>query len=669
MELSPLIPPTIPLGAYPGMIGLYSNVTPYTEKDRVTFINQLEGFIKWINGDVIDFVDARFVDFVNAVNTQYVLFREEADKLSGVSQEERDRITALVGTLNTTVAQAVREAQAAAAAAEADSSTIIAVQDDTVAGFIKSGSTAAGAATSDKIMAASIMDLSPIFIETRDTGLILTSPANLRSSQGTTQYAGGGFTNELAIQVTGVKGSTVLTSSEPAKIAGLGTAKFAAVLNSTDKLSDFFVSVMGNDGATKVNLRTPLKADFTGTLSAKYDSPLGQHLTQAATRAFVRHTLKNNDVTTGRGPILSGNWDSQPPVYNREWSRNAALVAYGTLNSVAPVVRTDLNVQGVHNPIGSVDKVELYPTVAAAGQVVGTHRKGHGAVAVLYTGRLDTTVEFYTSAQRSTESGAAYALRVTVTADGVELYNERLDAYMNRIIVPVSGADRVEINVTNDNDTDTPYYISLSNLLMRQVTNRSRIGQGNIVILADSWGEFYDGAMGRDLAEFTGAKVTTRAKGGTTTDWALAWFNSYVLPVQPDECWIHFYINDSNQTAQNFTDPDGNVRPLWPAGLTLDQAGARWKQNIMTLIALCQKAGIRPVVFIPSGTASDAQTSRTIAWASLIDRPRLLDYNASTAELADPVAYVNTVGKRTGSRVMSGTPKYASGPAPTDGWI
>lgn len=153
-----------------------------------------------------------------------------------------------------------------------------------------------------------------------------------------------------------------------------------------------------------------------------------------------------------------------------------------------------------------------------------------------------------------------------------------------------------------------------------------------------------------------------------TTDWALAWFNTHILPLQLDECWIHFYINDSNQTTASFTDPEGNVKPAWPTGLTAEQAGARWRQNIMTLIALCQKAGIRPVVFIPSGTASPAQTSRTLAWASILERPRLLDYNATTAELADSVAYVNNVGKKLGTRVLSGTPKYATGPAPADAW-
>jgi len=650
----PAGPASVPLKTFPYMVGPYSNIVPWTHRDGISFIAKFDSLVNWTLDDMVPHINREVSALVEQYNVAVSALAEAIDANGATVAENYDKFVAVVDAAKLVISVTGADAREAASRAE-------------------QAAVAAAGSVSGIASASAPVDLSPVYIETRDTGMVTTTPANIRAGLSTAQYATGGFISELTIAVTGQKGSTVLTATDTSKMAGLGNAKFAGVLNSTDKRQDIFVTVMGNDGLSSFTLRKPLRADFTGTLSTKYDSPLGQHLTKGGTRAFVQHALESNDSATGRGPILAGTWDMLPPAYNREWSRNAASEAYGTLNSAAPVVRTDLTVQGAHNPIGPTDKVELHPTNLASGMSLGTHKKGHGAVARLYTGRKDSTVEFYTSAQRSVDTGVGYALRVTVVADGVTLYNERHDAFMTRVVVPVSGFDKVEINVTNDNDVDTPYYIYLSNLKMREAPVRPRIGQGTIVVLADSWGEFYDGLLGKVLSEKSGAKVITRSKGGTTSDWALAWFNEYVLPENPDECWIHFYINDSNYSSGSvpgsYTDPAGNVLPLWPSGLTLDTGAARWRQNIMQLIHLCQRAGIRPVVFIPGGTASEQQTTRTLGWAPLLERPPLAEWTATAPELADPASYVNTTGKKSGSRVMSaGLPKYATGPAPTDVW-
>jgi len=90
---------------------------------------------------------------------------------------------------------------------------------------------------------------------------------------------------------------------------------------------------------------------------------------------------------------------------------------------------------------------------------------------------------------------------------------------------------------------------------------------------------------------------------------------------------------------------------------------------MLRLIERCQRAGIRPVIFLPTATASESQTSRTLAWFSVLDRAGLSEWQATTAELADAVAYVNTIGKYPGERVQIGaSPRYASGGAPADAW-
>ena len=513
-------------------------------------------------------------------------------------------------------------------------------------------------------------DIAPIFIETRDTGLAVKSPDNLRTGLPTTTSTGGGYASELAIAVTGTKGSKVLTSSEPSKVAGLGTNRFAAVLNRSNGADDFFVTVMSNDGTSQITLRRALAADFAGTLSAKYDAVLGQHLTQAATKAYVQHALRANGATSGRGGILAGTWDAQPPTYNQAWQPNAALVAYGKINSATPIIRTEQTTQSTHNILSTVDFLELHPCVASSGVQTGTHKLGHGSEATIYTGRKPAALEFYTSALRSGESGVTYTLRATVIADGVTLYDREHDAFLTRVNVPVSGFDKVTVSVTNNNSTDTPYALYLSNLLVREAGSSGKVGRGKVVVLGDSWGAYYDGALGKAIASKAGSTVVTKALGGTTTDWALDWFDSYVLPEKPDECWIHFFTNDANQTTGTYVAPDGTTKPLWPSGLTSDQSMARWRQNLLTLIFRCQQAGIRPVIFMPGGTASESQMQRHTVWAQGLERPALVNYQPTTAELADATAYVNVVGKRTGAVMQVGTsPKYASGPAPADAWV
>jgi hypothetical protein len=514
------------------------------------------------------------------------------------------------------------------------------------------------------------VSVAPVFIDTRPTGVLSKVPDNVRTGLAATQYAAGGYTTEMAIAVVGARGSKVLTTTETAKVAGLGAGKFPAVINSTDGQQDTFVTVMGHNGSTEIRLRQALTADFTGTLSAKFDSLSGQHLTQRGTRAYIAAAARASAFDSARGRILAGTWSLRPADFNTAWVRNAALVAYGLVNSEAPVVRTDLTTQSAHNPVDVVDGVDLHPLATASGVQVGTHLNGHGMTADLYTGRRDTVLEFWTAAQRSGQSGAAYRLRVTVVADGISLYDAEHDAYMKQVKLATSGYDRITVSITNANPEDTKYYIYASEMTLREAGAGGKIGKGKVVTFGDSWWAFYDGYAAKVLREKTGAVVVNRAVGGMTSDWGMAMFDEYVLKERPDECWIHFFINDANNsTTATFVAPDGTTQRVWPSGLTLDQARDRWRQNMLRLIERCQRAGIRPVIFLPTGTASEAQTSRSLSWFSVLDRAGLSEWQATVAELAAAGAYVNTVGKYPGARVQIGaSPRYATGAAPADAW-
>ena len=129
------------------------------------------------------------------------------------------------------------------------------------------------------------------------------------------------------------------------------------------------------------------------------------------------------------------------------------------------------------------------------------------------------------------------------------------------------------------------------------------------------------------------------------------------------------YTNDENKVTGTFTAPDGSTPLLWPTGLTDAQSLTRWRANLLTLVYRCQQAGIRPVIIMPGGTASESQMQHHVQWAQALEMPPVTEWVALAGELTDATAYINTVGKRTGTRVMVGTsPRYATGPLPADAW-
>lgn len=479
-----------------------------------------------------------------------------------------------------------------------------------------------------------------------------------------------------AITVTGTAGSKTLTATGATSIlAGVGSVlPWDAVLNRASGDDDFFVTVVSTNGSTTLTLLRALDENFTGTLSPKYTAPLDQHITRQATRAYAQHIANEVGIFGSRGRIMAGCWFSQPASYGLSlWARNAALIAYGISNSAAPIVQTALSAQTTGNVQATVDGVSQRTVSGVAGIMCGTHTTGHGCEATLYPGRRDSVLEFWTTAYRTTSVAAISTITVSVVADGETIYTGAFDSFMQRHRIALHSASKVVVSVTNLDGT--PAYIYCSQLMLREAGAAARPGGATkkAVLLADSWGEYHSGAFATDLAEKTGATVVNHSLSGMTTEWALDWFDTYVLAEKPDECYIHFFTNDSNNLAGTFTAADGSTKPLWPSGLGTDTAAAKdhWRANILQLIRRCQAAGIKPIVLMPGGTASPSQAQKHFGWSWWLQRPALADdYAATSTELADATAYVNLFGKKTGAKVMVGpSTRTAKGPLAADAWI
>lgn len=106
--LNPATPPNVPMGKFPYAIGRYSQVTPFTTSDGLSYLSQLEGLTKWafevlvphINNATTEIVDAynhaveEFiqgqVDFTEVVNAAEKLITEASTHVDeGVAQAQQ----------------------------------------------------------------------------------------------------------------------------------------------------------------------------------------------------------------------------------------------------------------------------------------------------------------------------------------------------------------------------------------------------------------------------------------------------------------------------------------------------------------------------------------------------------------------------------------------------
>ena len=515
-------------------------------------------------------------------------------------------------------------------------------------------------------------DVRPLYVDTV-AGVVgsIVPPTGVRAGLAATTYPDGqGFLAEHHVGgVSGTRGTTTLTVTDTATLATLvggGTGPWDGVVqDSTD--AAVFVTVTGVSGGT-VTLLRPLPIDVSGgVLASRIDAAAGQHLTLLGYRALAQLIARTSPVIGCRGGILDGQWDTLPPSYRTLWAKNAAMTAYGEINSSdgGANVRTYITAQDTANefdPGNWARRINRNP----GGVKVGTHAAGHGVTATFRPGRRPSVLELWTTSSRDASSlPTVNRVRVVVGLDdGTTIYDRVVDGALYCHRIPAPAGDALTVEVTNHDGAIA--YINISQVTLREAGVGTRIGGRKIVVLGDSWTQYSGQELGAELARVTGSTVVTHGLGGTTTEWGLAWWDEYVRKERPDDVVIHFYTNDLNNNQDSTMPiPGGATVSMWPNGLSQAQAEARWIANIAKMIALAQADGIRPVIVMPGGV----NVVRQFAGAIHLERPRLIDWSATTAELADPAAYVNMTGKTAGATVKVGSStRYAAGPLPGDPW-
>lgn len=516
------------------------------------------------------------------------------------------------------------------------------------------------------------LSLTPLVVPT--VGLIQATSAapGVRSGLAPTTFPDGqGFVNERI--VTGIAGTkdeyTIVTATDVATLTTLhggATTPWDGIVEDIPTGEAFTVTVLSVNSGTATLLRPLPRTVTNGRLASRIDNIGGQHLTLMGYRALAQHIARFNPSVATRGGILDGQWDTRPPAYFTNWAKNAAMIAYGEVNSAAPVVRTYITVQASANAYIANGRVTRVNTTNGGVQI-GTHLSGHGGIATFRPGRRPVIIEVPTCMYRDNSDTLMQQLRVVATTDtGYVIYDKTIDGalYIHRI--PVSQADMVTIEVTNTSNAIA--YIHVGQMTMREAGVGTRLNTRKMLLFGDSWSQYSDKELGKALGRELKTTVVVYGKGGTTTDWGHAWFDVALDSAGPDldTVVLLFGTNDLNNN-QNTTMliPDGSTVAMWPNGLTAAQAKVRWAEQMRRLIARVQERGIRPVVMVPGSVNITSQ----FPGHCYFEQPRLIGWTPSPTELTDTTAYLNTVGKTAGAEVKVGTATFtASGPLAADAW-
>lgn len=527
----------------------------------------------------------------------------------------------------------------------------------------------------------------PAFVETFvPIRSVPTVPANIATYQNGADPSGNGYLNQFTLTVTaGAVGALALTVAETAIVAGIGATPWPCVIEHTDGTHSFNM-VSSGSGAT-INVRFALEKP-AAFLSPIWDAALGQHMTKRGYRGLADLVFSQSAIfCTATQFIGAGCFVNQPPAYQQLFVANAALAAYGRVN-VNNIISEVVPMPTSGNIVDNATCL-IRSSQPPCGVTCGAHVTGHGVTGTIVTDRQRGFIE--THVATTSGAGTTPLLRGSATlnaygvVNGVEslIFTKPFADFLERVLIPFDGFESVRLEAVAVSNYAFVIQIMDTKAWLASSVDMPLVGKNSkVVTMGDSWFGYYGtsdsfvstglGAFSQRLQDSIRAAggtgvVVNKSKGGMTTEWALAWFDTYVLPEKPDQVIFNFFTNDANTTSAPATF-------IGPTGATLNNRitdSNHWRSNIAKLSAKCERAGIQPIFILPAGTASIAQAQNQMTWRRSLRQGRQSDQvqKVLSSELADTASFVNTFGKYAGKPVVVGASLfYAQGPLPADAW-
>lgn len=421
-------------------------------------------------------------------------------------------------------------------------------------------------------------------------------------------------------------------------------------------------NVIGINGTT-ITVMPPLPANPT-QVQTMHDSALGQHLTLFGYKGLADHLLNSVQKYSYKKPE-NFVFNFNPTKYMRQTSSLGQITTDGTTVAIPVTLlgtaKTGGYVAGTTNLIKGCDLIgnnqnigqnahtqylskcyQLVDAIAGNGfEISFDAQSSDGFIEIPLAVRDELYISSIDSQQYRTNGKA----RLQVFNGALSIHDGVYVAgQVHHVFVDFTAATTIKVRVTCE--TATPTWAALNGIFAyRKSAKTSKnplFNDGDVIaFLGDSWTQYPiastigeigqtrpDGSVStgsqwlsrrmKEKLQSQGKNVTmlNMGFGGQTSRWGKYWVNTIIaLEPKPTHCVLCFYINDSNginnssATAYDF-DPNNMFvnKTVTNGGISgRIQSYEEWESNIKWLCEKLSANGIKPIVMMPSQTASTSQ--------------------------------------------------------------
>lgn len=465
-------------------------------------------------------------------------------------------------------------------------------------------------------------------------------------------------TNFGVVNVTARVSDTQMTVSDPTAFIYSGSCVVY------DPTANSYTShnVIGINGTT-ITVMPPLPANPT-QVQTMHDAALGQHLSLFGYKGLADHLLNSVQKYSYKKPE-NFVFNFNPTKYMHQTSNLGQITTDGTTVAIPVTLlgtaKTGGYVVGTTNLIKGCDLIgnnqnigqnahtqyltkcyQLIDAIAGNGFEISFNAQNSDGFIEMPLAVRDELYISSTDSQQYRTSGKA---RLQVFNGTLSIHDGVYAAgQVHHVFVDFTAATTIKVRVTCE--TATPTWAALNGIFAykksAKTSKNSLFEDGDVVaFLGDSWTQYPiastigeigqtrpDGSIStgsqwlsrrmKEKLQAQGKNVTmlNMGFGGQTSRWGKYWVNTIIaLEPKPTHCVLCFYINDNNginnssATAYDF-DPNNMFvnKTVANGGISgRVESYEEWESNIKWLCDKLVANGIKPIVIMPSQTASTSQ--------------------------------------------------------------
>lgn len=445
----------------------------------------------------------------------------------------------------------------------------------------------------------------------------------------------------------------------PENGAHLGDAWGGAIVVKDPALNRYASYTIKSNDAGTVVVHGLLPASISAA-QAMHDMNLGQHLSRMGYNGLADYIVeqaqrfsykKKKPIFYFHGPSTSALVFSNPNIF--DFTATTKLIDVtplggaggggfvpGTNNGITRGCSPNVADIGVSIAPASTFTSRSYTiTSAAAGDGFQIKFKTYGV-----NGFIDLPIAAVKKVY-DTDKITLGRVRVQVVGDGVTPFLDKTyeAGIVNYLKIPFSGAQEVSISATlaDSVPSEIRLYGIYAYSKSPETPTSGFFSSGDVVgFLGDSWTQFPppiagemqpmrpDGSIG-DGMQFLSTRLKERlaqdginitimnmGQGGRTSAWGRHWVDKMIgLAPKLTHCVLCFYVNDNNSPqhppeSAYTIDPDNmwGSKNISAGGLKGVVTPQEWFSNMEYMCNRLLRAGIKPIVLMPSHTASAAQT-------------------------------------------------------------